>query len=195
MHPLLLQLLASAGITVDANATVKDLAALTAIFDTEEAKTAIAALTAKLAEHGTQATAIAALKAQTASAVDLSQYVPVGTYTAVVGELAALKANHETVTVDQVIKQAQDDGKFIAAAEHDYLKDLGNKQGIAALKATLDARPTIAALKSKQTTEVKNPADQDKTGVAALTADQKLIADQLGISHKDYAKQLAADKA
>jgi len=31
--------------------------------------------------------------------------------------------------------------------------------------------------------------------VAALTADQKLIADQLGISHEDYAETLKQEKA
>jgi phage I-like protein len=196
MHPLLLQLLARAGITIDPNATPTDLAALTALFDTEDAKTAIAALTAKL-DKPENDTEIAALKTQVAElnkGVDLTAYVPIATYNAVITDMASLKADHEIATVGQLIEQAEKDGKFIAGAERGYLTNLGNTN-IAALKATLDARPVIAAFKGKQTTDALNPADQDKTGVAALTADHKSVADQLGISHEDYAKQLAADKA
>lgn len=194
MHPLLLQLLARAGITIDPNATPTDLAALTALFDTEDAKTAIAALTAKL-DKPENDTEIAALKTQVAELnKGVESSVPLATYNAVIVEMAALKANHETATVGQLIEQAEKDGKFIASAERDYLTSMGNTN-IAVLKATLDARPVVAAFKGKQTNETKNPADQDKTGVAALTADHKSVADQLGISHEDFAKQLAADKA
>jgi phage I-like protein len=91
-----------------------------------------------------------------------------------------------------VIEQAQKDGKFIATAEVDYLTKLGNSN-IAALKANIHLRPTIGAFKGKQTTNQNNPAEKDKTGVAALTADHKIIADQLGISHEDYANELKAN--
>jgi phage I-like protein len=64
---------------------------------------------------------------------------------------------------------------------------------MAALKAVLDSRPVVAALKGKQTTTTtKSPDADDKTAVAALTADQKTIADQMGVSHEDMAKQLGA---
>ena len=193
MHPLLVQLLESIGITVDPAKTL-DHAALTVILDSNDAKTGVAALKAKLAELGTQTTEIAALKVKaTANAVDLSTHVPVGTYNAVLTEMAALKSNNESLTVDQVIEQAQKDGKFIAAAEMDYLKNLGNTN-VAALKSTLDSRPTVGAFTGKQTV-ADNPAEKDKTGVAQLTADNKLVADQLGISHADFSKQLAIDNA
>lgn len=197
MNEALTLLFGLLGIAVDSAKDI-DAAALHSKLTAPEAKTKLAALKAKLDGSSAESTTeIAALKAQVAElnkGIDLSTHVPVATYNGVLQEMAALKANHETVTVTQVIEQAEKDGKFIAGAEREYLTNLGNTN-IAALKATLDARPVVAAFKGKQTTEVKNPADQDKTGVAALTADHKLIADQLGISHDDYAKQLAADKA
>ncbi|WP_299072874.1 phage protease [uncultured Paraglaciecola sp.] len=190
MHPTIVDLLAAIGITIDPNKDL-DIAALTALLDSKDAKTGIASLKASLAEFATQTTEIAALKAKSTEGVDLTKHVPVETYNAVVVEMAALKANNESITVEQTIEQAKKDGKFIAAGEIEYLKNLGNTN-IAALKSTLDGRPTVAAFAGKQTTEQK-PDEQDNTGVAALTADHKLIAGQLGISHEDYAKQLAAE--
>lgn len=190
MHPLLVELLAAIGITVDPKNDL-DYAALTALLDSKDAKTGIASLKASLAEFATQSTEIAALKAKSGNEIDLTQHVPVETYNAVVIEMAALKANNESLTVEQTIEQAQKDGKFIAAGEMDYLKDLGNSN-IAALKSTLDGRPQVAAFIGKQTTENK-PDAQDNTGEAALTAEHKLVANQLGISHDDYAKQLATE--
>jgi phage I-like protein len=195
MHPLLVQLLARIGITVEPDSAL-DAAALTALLDSEDAKTGMAALTAQLDKAGESATKIAALTAQVAekvNQVDLAQYVPVATFNGVIAEMATLKANHDTVTVSQVIEEAQKAGKFIAAAELGYLTDLGNTN-IAALKANLQLRPANPALQGKQTTEQK-PDAQDHTNVAALSADHKLVADQLGISHDDYAKQLAAEQA
>lgn len=183
------------GISTDGNNDI-DAAALHAQLTRPEVKTKLEALKATIATAGTNETEIAALKAklETGGAkVDLSKYVPVETYQAAVTELAALKADHETITVDQVIEQAQKDGKFVLQAEMAYLKSLGNSD-MAALKAALDSRPTMAALKGKQTSEAKAPDAEDKTGVAALTADHKLIADQLGISYEDYAETLKKEK-
>ncbi|MBN26266.1 MAG: phage scaffold protein [Alteromonadaceae bacterium] len=197
MNQLLIELLAKAGIVIDPNAPPKDLAALTAMFDNEDAKTGIAALTAKLDSPNESETEVAALTAKVAElqkGISLSDYVPAATYAAVITEMAALKANHETVTVGQVIEQAQKDGKFIAQAELNYLKDLGNAN-LAALKANLDQRPVLGAFMGKQTTESKNPGEPDPNAQAALSADQTLIANQLGISHEDYAKTLQAEKA
>lgn len=190
MNPILAAMLKALGLTIDESKEL-DQAALTALLDSDAAKTGMAALTAKLTEHGTQTTEIAALKANAATAVDPAKYVPVATYDAVLTEMAALKANNESLTVEQTIEQAQKDGKFIASGEIEYLKSLGNTD-IAALKSTLDGRPTVGAFTGKQTAEQK-PDAQDNTGVAALTTDHKLVADQLGISHDDYAKQLATE--
>lgn len=160
----------------------------------EQTAAATAALTALMTKAATAdglQQEVAALKADTGN-VDLSKFVPASNYNQVLAELAALKASNEQMTVGQLIEKAEQDGKMIIASEKDYLTSLGN-QSMAALKAVLDSRPVVAALKGKQTTTTtKSPDADDKTAVAALTADQKTIADQMGVSHEDMAKQLGA---
>ena len=196
MNEALALLFGLLGINVDATVDI-DAAALHTQLTNEDAKNKIAALKAKIDSPNESETEVAALTAKVAElqkGISLSDYVPAATYAAVITEMAALKANHETVTVGQVIEQAQKDGKFIAQAELNYLKDLGNAN-LAALKANLDQRPVLGAFMGKQTTESKNPGEPDPNAQAALSADQTLIANQLGISHEDYAKTLQAEKA
>ncbi|GAB5378971.1 MAG: phage protease [Aliiglaciecola sp.] len=197
MNEALALLFSLIGLDVDTTKDI-DAAALKAKLESKSVSDKLAALKAKVESGNDQTTQIAALKAQLteaekASGVDPATSVPVETYNAVIEQLAALSANHESLTVDQVIKQAQDDGKFVTEAEVGYLKSLGNSN-MAALKAVLDKRPTLAALKGETQTGNNQPDDKDKTGVAALTADQKQIADQLGIDHETYAKDLQNDK-
>lgn len=189
MNEALALLFGLLGIDTDTSQDI-DAAALHAQLTTPEVKTKLAALKAQIEGAAESETRIAALTAQVEAGgtVDISKHVPVATYNAIVTELAALKADHEALTVEQVIDQAQKDGKFINQAELSYLKDLGNAN-MAALKSLIDSRPAVAAFDGKQT-KAKTPDAEDKTGVAALTADQKLIADQMGISHEDYAKEL-----
>jgi phage I-like protein len=196
MNEALALLFGLLGINVDATVDI-DAAALHTQLTNEDAKNKIAALKAKIDSPNESETEVAALTAKVAElqkGISLSDYVPAATYAAVITEMAALKATHETVTVGQVIEQAQKDGKFIAQAELNYLKDLGNAN-LAALKANLDQRPVLGAFMGKQTTESKNPGEPDPNAQAALSADQALIANQLGISHEDYAKTLQAEKA
>lgn len=172
----------------------QDMAALSAKLKSKEVTEAVAALksNAQTLEH--TETALAALQAEFDKGVDISKFVPVETYNGVLHEMAALKADHESLSVDQVIEQAEQAGKYIARAELSYLKDMGNKN-LAALKSTLDSRPVLAALNGKQSNEAPPPAKHDGNApvtVAALSADQKAIATQLGISHEDYAKSLNA---
>lgn len=184
MNELLKQLLSRLGIVIADGAepteqNIND--AIAALKAMDDGKDKVAALTAE----------IATLKADTGN-IDLTKFVPVATYQALHVELAALKANNDVLTVDQVIEQAQADGKLIIPAEIDYLKSLG-KQSLAALKAAIDARPVVAALTGKQT-KGKAPEDANNTNVAALTADQKTVADQLGISYEDMAKDLGVNR-
>ncbi|WP_286049838.1 phage protease [Rheinheimera sp. KL1] len=156
---------------------------------TAAATAALTALLTKAASADGLQQEVAALKADTGN-VDLSKFVPASNYNQVLAELAALKASNEQMTVGQLIEKAEQDGKMIIASEKDYLTSLGN-QSMAALKAVLDSRPVVAALKGKQTTTtIKSPDADDKTAVAALTADQKKIADQMGMSHDELAKEL-----
>ncbi|MCB5226171.1 phage protease [Alishewanella sp. 16-MA] len=181
MNELLKKLLAKLGITVPDGMDPTEQ-------NVNDALAALTAMSGNDKELATLKAEVAALKADTGN-IDYEKFVPVAAYTALHQQLAQLKASNDVMTVDQVIKQAEEDGKLITQAERDYLQALG-KQNIAALKATLDARPVLAALKGKQTTTA--PVDVERKNVAVLTADQKLIADQLGMSYSDMAKELGA---
>lgn len=137
-------------------------------------------------------TSLAALKAQTTSVqqgaqVDLGQYVPVATYNALVTQVAALTAQVDTTDAATLIKEARTEGKVVAA-EVEYLTAYAAQKGVAALKALLEPRPAIAALTASQTAAVTLP---EKKGEAVLSAEDKYAADQLGISHEDFAKAKA----
>lgn len=135
---------------------------------------------------------LAALKAQTTSVqqgaqVDLGQYVPVATYNALVTQVAALTAQVDTTDAATLIKEARTQGKVVAA-EEEYLTAYASQKGVAALKALLEPRPAIAALATSQTAAVTLP---ERKGEAVLSAEDKYAADQLGISHEDFAKAKA----
>ena len=149
----------------------------------EQGVTAVKALQAKAKQADDANEQVAALKAESGN-VDLSKYVPVEVANSYREQLAALKSQHDHLSVDQEIEKAKQDGRIIEA-EVDYMKDLAKQQGLAALKQTLDARSPLAALTQQQSTPLPN----ERTGEAALTAEEKYAADQLGISHADYLKQ------
>ncbi|CAM3932699.1 MULTISPECIES: phage protease [Pseudoalteromonas] len=179
------KLLSLLGVTVDGD-NVTDA-------DYTKATTALAALKAKADEADTLTTqlsnandAVAALKANSPNEVNLAKYVPVETYNALHTEMVALKSSSATQSVEQEVNKAKQDGRIIAS-EVEYLTSLGNQQGVAALKAVLDARSPIASLTAKQTTNTPKP-ENDKDGLAALTAEDKYAADQLGLSHAAFAK-------
>lgn len=137
-------------------------------------------------------TALAALKAQTMSVeqggqVDLAQFVPVATYNALVTQVAALTAQVDTTDAATLIKEARTAGKVVAA-EEEYLTAYAAQKGVAALKALLEPRPAIAALTASQTATITL---SEKKGEAVLSAEDKYAADQLGISHEDFAKAKA----
>ena len=179
------KLLSLLGVTVDGD-NVTDA-------DYTQATTALTALKTKADEADTLTTqlsnandAVAALKANSPTEVNLAKYVPVETYNALHTEMVALKSTSDNQTVEQEINKAKQDGRVITS-EEEYLTSLGNQQGIAALKAVLDARSPIASLTAQQTINAPKP-EQNKDGLAALTADEKYAADQLGLSHTAYAK-------
>ena len=179
------KLLSLLGVTVDGD-NVTDA-------DYTQATTALTALKTKADEADTLTTqlsnandAVAALKANSPTEVNLAKYVPVEIYNALHTEMVALKSTSDNQTVEQEINKAKQDGRVITS-EEEYLTSLGNQQGIAALKAVLDARSPIASLTAQQTINAPKP-EQNKDGLAALTADEKYAADQLGLSHTAYAK-------
>ncbi|WP_429167883.1 phage protease [Aeromonas rivipollensis] len=132
-------------------------------------------------------TSLAALKAQPGGQVDLAQFVPVATYNALVTQVVALTAQVDTTDAATLIKEARTAGKVVAA-EEEYLTAYAAQKGVAALKALLEPRPAIAGLTASQTAAVTLP---EKKGDAVLSAEDKYAADQLGISHEDFAKAKA----
>ena len=176
VEELLKKLLAKLGITVeDLNAMPEEQATA--------ALTALTALVAKAEQTDGLQTQLAALTADSAkrgSAVDLTQYVPVATVNALREQLVALTAENGVLTVEQAVDKAIDQGKAFEA-ERDYLIKLG-QQNMAALTANLDERKPLAALTAKQTTTVAEPNKDKDTTLAALSAEDKAVAEQMGVS-------------
>lgn len=166
-------------------------------FTTDQGTAALAALdtlqaSAKKAPEleaalAAERTSLAALKAQPSGQVDLAQYVPVATYNALVTQVAALTAQVDITDAATLIKEARTAGKVVAA-EEEYLTAYAAQKGVAALKALLEPRPAIAALTASQTAAVTLP---ERKAEAVLSAEDKYAADQLGISHEDFAKAKA----
>ncbi|WP_337840508.1 phage protease [Rheinheimera sp.] len=179
MHKTLIALLAKLGVTVQADANLTD----------EQAQAALTALTTLETNQAALSAKLELAEAAGPGNIDLSQYVPIAQYNAALQQVASLTATTASLTVEQVIENAEKEGKLVLASERDYLVSLG-KQNMAALTAQLQARPSVAALTAQQSSQVKRPDADDKQGVAALTADQKAIADQIGVSHADLAKEL-----
>lgn len=190
MNELLKKLLAKLGIELTGDPTDEQLQkALTELDSLQASAKKAPELEAALSA---EKTALAALKAQTTSVqqgaqVDLAQYVPVATYNALVTQVAALTAQVDTTDAATLIKEARTAGKVVAA-EEEYLTAFAAQKGVAALKALLEPRPAIAALTASQTAAVTLP---EKKGEAVLSAEDKYAADQLGISHEDFAKAKA----
>ncbi|WP_415870203.1 phage protease [Aeromonas caviae] len=190
MNELLKKLLAKLGIELTGDPTDEQLQkALTELDSLQASAKKAPELEAALSA---EKTALAALKAQTTSVqqggqVDLAQFVPVATYNALVTQVAALTAQVDTTDAATLIKEARTAGKVVAA-EEEYLTAYAAQKGVAALKALLDPRPAIAALTASQTATVTLP---EKKGEAVLSAEDKYAADQLGISHEDFAKAKA----
>ncbi|MEI4930725.1 phage protease [Aeromonas caviae] len=190
MNELLKKLLAKLGIELTGDPTDEQLQkALTEIDSLQASAKKAPELEAALSA---EKTALAALKAQTTSVqqggqVDLAQFVPVATYNALVTQVAALTAQVDTTDAATLIKEARTAGKVVAA-EEEYLTAYAAQKGVAALKALLEPRPAIAALTASQTAAVTLP---EKKGEAVLSAEDKYAADQLGISHEDFAKAKA----
>ncbi|EZH84752.1 phage protease [Aeromonas hydrophila] len=185
MNELLKKLLAKLGIELTGDPTDEQLQkALTEIDSLQaSAKKAPELEAAPSAEKAS----LAALKAQPGGQVDLAQFVPVATYNALVTQVAALTAQVDTTDAATLIKEARTQGKIVAA-EEEYLTAYAAQKGVAALKALLEPRPAIAALTASQTAAVTLP---EKKGDAVLSAEDKYAADQLGISHEDFAKAKA----
>ena len=185
MNELLKKLLAKLGIELTGDPTDEQLQkALTELDSLQASAKKAPELEAALSA---EKASLAVLKAQPGGQVDLAQFVPVATYNALVTQVAALTAQVDTTDAATLIKEARTAGKVVAA-EEEYLTAYAAQKGVAALKALLEPRPAIAALTASQTAAVTLP---EKKGDAVLSAEDKYAADQLGISHEDFAKAKA----
>lgn len=185
MNELLKKLLAKLGIELTGDPTDEQLQkALTELDSLQASAKKAPELEAALSA---EKASLAALKAQPGGQVDLAQFVPVATYNALVTQVAALTAQVDTTDAATLIKEARTAGKVVAA-EEEYLTAYAAQKGVAALKALLEPRPAIAALTASQTAAVTLP---EKKGEAVLSAEDRYAADQLGISHEDFAKAKA----
>ncbi len=187
VNPILLAILEALGIKVNGDLPTEP-AALSA-FQTQ-VTTALAALQADAGKVPELNNQIAALSA---GQVDPSKYVPIAAITELQTTVAALQAQVSGGEVEKLVQQGLADGRIIASME-DWAKELG-EQSIAQLQAYLDKSAPIAALSGKQTDNLNLDADGNKlTGVAALSAEDKQAADNLGISHEEFAKHKDAEQ-
>lgn len=151
---------------------------------------AVDSLKTKSASVDTLTDEVAVLKANAGKdGVDLSQYVPKGMYDDAVVEIAVLKGESNEQSIDQLIREAMDLGQ-VFKREEEYLKNFGQQQGHAALKAMIDQRPAVAALKSKQTDDLPDPKQhKDKD----LSEEDLAVLKATGLSKEAFLKTRAED--
>ncbi len=188
MNEKLRQLLAKLGITVPENAQPTDeqaTAALSAVVELQTKAGSVDSLQ-------TQVTALSAevetAKTTQPGAVDLTKYVPVDSYNALRTEFVALSANHSSTTLNQVLDDAEKDGR-IFKSERSYFELVGGQIGVAALSAQLQGKQPIAALATMQTQTVDTPAPK----VAALSAEDLQTCRLLGMTEDEFRKAKEED--
>ncbi|WP_052166505.1 phage protease [Methylobacter tundripaludum] len=134
---------------------------------------------------------IAALSVQvgTASVVDPTQYAPIAVVNELRGQLAALSIGAIDDRVEKLIEQGVADGRIIGEPAKAWLTDMGKKD-LGALSSYLESAQPIAALTRMQSGG-KKPVD-DGTSIAALSAEEIVVADQLCLSHEQMIQQRGA---
>lgn len=177
MNEELLRLLAALGISVE-GVNLEDAAALKALIDK-----AITAHKEQTEKATAAATEVVALKAKP-TGIDPSKFVPIAAFNELQVQVAALSKQAGSDAVAELLDKEK--AKIYGKSDREWLETVGAVQGVAALKAMLSDRVAIAALTTTQTTTTTTDLDKDK-GLAALTAEDKEVADLLGISHKDFA--------
>lgn len=137
-----------------------------------------------------------ALAAAKATPPDTSQYVNMATFTAVQSESAQLRAKvaelegaQAVAALSTEIDAALRDGR-LAASVKDWAIDMA-KTNPDTLRAFLKAAPPIPALAGQQSATNGQPGDG--AGLAALTAEDKYVCAQLGMSEADFLKAKEAN--
>ncbi|WP_413190176.1 phage protease [Psychrobacter sp. AT9] len=184
MKPLLAYVIASLGLAATATED-EAVTALTAQVDDFKTK----ATESKVAIDADKPLAALSSVFTNTATPDPAKYVPVETMTQTV---AALNAQITTLQGNQVdpnaalLTAALSDGRLLPA-QAAWAKSYAASDPTG-FKAYLDNAPVIAALSSKQTHGKPDPVSGDK--ITALSADQKEVADGMGISHADMITQL-----
>ena len=163
------------------NETLKKLlAALGVAADTDEATaiSAVVTLKAKADQAGGLEAQVATLRAQVP---DPAKYVPLDTYTAVQGQLAALTGKVEATERQALVDAGLADGRINPAAV-----EWANSLPVASLRAYLDVAAPVAALKGMQSTGRKDPPAAG--AAAALSASELAVCKAMGLSAEDFAK-------
>lgn len=161
---------------------------------TDEAlTTAVAALKASAAQAGTEVAALKAAAAAAPSGVDPAKFVPIETYQAAVGQIAALTAQH-TESPDALIAAAEKEHKVLPS-EKAWLADMAQKSGIAALKAHLSARQpmvVLAGMQSQAALTAQHAAGAAGGGAGAaagaLSTEALAVCKAMGLTPEQYAK-------
>ncbi|HBC3428470.1 TPA: hypothetical protein KDY17_001282 [Vibrio parahaemolyticus] len=175
VNELLKKLLAKVGIDVpeDGELTQEQQTAALSAIDALKTK----ADTAELLQ-----TQVAELSAR--DGVDLTKFVPVETYNAMVSQVAVLSAASSEMSLEKVMADAKAEGKVIES-EIEYLTQFGQQQGVAALSAMLEKRPAIAALTAKQTKTQTPPADHQKKD-GELSQEELAVLSATGLTQEQY---------
>lgn len=189
VNPILLAILQALGIKTTGEVPTEP-AALQAL--ETEVTTALAALQAqsdKVPELNQQLVALQA----SSNNPDPSKFVPISAITEMQTQLAALQASVNGSAVTSIVEKGIDSGRIIPALKA-WATELGNKD-LAQLEAFIDKAAPIAALQGMQTDDINlDKNGKPNTGVAALSAEDKQAADNLGISHEEFAKHKDAEQ-
>lgn len=189
VNPILLAILQALGIKTTGEVPTEP-AALQAL--ETEVTTALAALQAqsdKVPELNQQLVALQA----SSNNPDPSKFVPISAITEMQTQLAALQASVNGSAVTSIVEKGIDSGRIIPALKA-WATELGNKD-LAQLEAFIDKAAPIAALQGMQTDDINlDKNGKPNTGVAALSAEDKQAADNLGISHEEFAEHKDAEQ-
>lgn len=126
--------------------------------------------------------ALAACSALVARQADPAQFVPLATFEAVKGQVAALTASQRDREVNELVGTALANAQLLPAQEA-WARDLGRSDPDK-LKAYLAQTPAIAALTSTQT-QGKSPASE---GGGALSVDELAVCSATGVTPEAFLK-------
>lgn len=156
----------------------------------EDIQTALTALKTQAGESDALKQQLAALKTNPGQAgqIDPSQFAPVALVTQLQQEIAALKTQQNSDSLDQLVADGLADGRILPAMEP-WAREMGGKD-IAALKSFLASAQPIAALKGQQTTFVKPAPNQT---IKDLSETELAMCKAFGTNPEDYLKTKLGD--